>query len=74
MRYNMSTKRPLASVELVDTSPAPTAMFITPADTDDAYKQDLADLTDKSKLLKWVWDISSAMPHIPERTNKPMPQ
>ncbi|OYU43472.1 MAG: hypothetical protein CFE44_18185, partial [Burkholderiales bacterium PBB4] len=38
LRYNMSTKRPLASVELVDTFPAPTAKFITPADTDDAYK------------------------------------
>jgi hypothetical protein len=74
MRYNMSTKRPLASVELVDTSPFPTAMFITPADTDDAYKRDLVDLTDKSKLLQWVWDISSAMPHIPERTNKLMHQ
>lgn len=71
MRYNMSSKRPLAAVELMDTHPAPTAMFVTPADTDEAYKQDLSDLTDKSQLLQWIWNIRLAMPPIPERATKP---
>jgi hypothetical protein len=73
MRYNMSSKRPLACAELVDTSPVPTAMFITPADTDDSYKQDLAELTEKSKLNQWVWDLGSAMPPVPEKTNRALP-
>lgn len=69
MRYNMSSKRALASIELIDTAPAPTAMFVIPADTDEVYKQDISELTDKSQLMHWIWKSGTAMPAIPKNSN-----
>jgi len=67
LRYNMGTDRPLACVELIDTSPRPTAMFITPGDANEDFKQALAELTDSDSLQVWVWDALSAIPMIPPR-------
>lgn len=65
LRYNMSAKRPLASVELTDTKPAPTVMFVVPANANEDYKTALQELTDKSRFTPWVWDVAAAMPALP---------
>lgn len=74
LRYNMGSQRPLASVELVDTAPVPTAMFISPANANEEYKLSLNELTAQSKLAEWVWDVSGAIPQIPEKTKGSLPR
>ena len=74
LRYNMGSQRPLAAVELVDTAPVPTAMFISPANANEEYKLSLNELTAQSKLAEWVWDVSGAIPPIPEKTKGALPR
>ena len=62
LRYNLSSSRPLASVVLSDTLPAPTAMYIIPLGASDDYLKALAELRAESVLGSWEWDAGDASP------------
>lgn len=49
-------------------------MFISPANASEEYKLSLNELTAQSKLAEWVWDVSGAIPQIPEKTKGSLPR
>lgn len=71
LRYNLSIKKPLASVVLSDTAPAPTAMYIVPIGLEDRdeYLLDMSLLRAANNLASWEWDLSDVeqfeMPSFP---------
>lgn len=65
LRYNLSPKRPLASVVLTDTSKT-TAMYIHPTGVGEEFGTVLAQLIEGSKMASWIWQLEAgAMPAIP---------
>jgi hypothetical protein len=68
LRYNLGSKRPLASVVLSDTEPTAVAMYIVPPDANDEYRSALKELVTDSKLAPWFWITSeSDLPPVPAR-------
>ena len=67
MRYNLPTTRPLASMVLSDTTPAPVGMFVVPADASPEYREALHRLVQDSQVPVWVWKAGeTAMPPLPD--------
>ena len=66
LRYNLSIKEPLVSVLLREDAAGPVAMYIVPAEADQAYRETLAELTAKSGIASWVWSAAEgSMPALP---------
>lgn len=66
LRYNLPSSKPLASVVLSDTQPAPVAMYIVPPEAGEDYDAALGELVADSKLGSWVWRAGAdEMPAIP---------
>ena len=77
LRYNLAGDRPLASVVLSDTQPAPVALYLVPPGASDAYRQALDELIRVSELTPWVWKTGEqSMPELPpsEATEGASPQ
>lgn len=67
LRFNVKS-RPVASVILTDVKPA-CAMYIQPAEADDAYFDILAALETDHGLATWQWDSDAgSLPDIPPKT------
>lgn len=65
LRYNLAPGKVIASAILVDT-PAPVALYVTPADAPASYGAELDCLKRDSGLASWTWDGSAgAMPELP---------
>ncbi len=74
LRYNMPRNRPLACAQLVDTT-KPVALFITGENSSDEYTAAFDDLREKNdQLVYWIWDTSSPLPPLPEKTTRALPQ
>ncbi len=66
LRYNLADNRPLASVVLSDTAPAPIALYLVPPSAGDDYGQALDGLIQTSDLAAWVWKTGEqTMPALP---------
>lgn len=66
LRYNLADDRPLASVVLSDTAPAPVALYLVPPSASDGYQQALDGLIQSSDLTSWVWKTGEqSMPSLP---------
>jgi len=65
LRFNLSKKKPLASVLLTDTENA-CALFIQPASPPENFSQELYEMLIKDPMDYWIWDAAHAMPDIPE--------
>lgn len=66
LRYNLANDRPLASVVLSDTAPAPVALYLVPPGASDGYTQALDELLQTSELTPWVWRTGEQpMPSLP---------
>ena len=71
LRYNLSKKKPLASVVLSDTDPEPTAMYVIPVEAEEGFITELETLKEESHLTSWVWNTSEfEMPEIPPATTQ----
>lgn len=65
LRYNLAAEKVIASAILVDT-PAPVALYVTPANPAASYDAELDSLKRDSGLASWTWDSSAgAMPELP---------
>ena len=72
LRYNLTKERPLASFVLNDTTPKPTAMYVTMPLMKDEFHTALHNLIEGSQLDSWIWDVSNFdPPPIPEATAIP---
>jgi hypothetical protein len=68
LRYNLSSKRPLAAAVLSDTEPTAVAMYIIPPDANDEYRLALKELVNESELSSWFWVTSeSDLPPVPAK-------
>jgi hypothetical protein len=68
LRYNLGSKRPLASVVLSDTEPTAVAMYIVPPDVNDEYRSALRELVINSQLASWFWvTAESELPGLPPK-------
>lgn len=66
LRYNLAGDRPLASVVLSDTQPAPVALYAVPPGVSDAFWQALDELQRNSTMASWVWRSGAEpMPPLP---------
>ena len=66
LRYNLADDRPLASVVLSDTAPAPVALYLVPPSASDGYRQALDQLVAASDLTPWIWKTGEqSMPVLP---------
>lgn len=65
LRFNLSNKKPLATVVTNDTAPLPVALYVVPAEADEAHMDALADLVKESALAPWFWKVTEAMPQLP---------
>ncbi|KIP98782.1 hypothetical protein RU07_21925 [Agrobacterium tumefaciens] len=64
LRFNVKD-RPIATAILTDLKP-PGALYIQPADVDDAYSEVLTELEKESGMTTWLWDAEKGgMPDIP---------
>lgn len=74
LRYQLSSKLPLASLVASDTEPAPTAMYIVPPAASDEFGKALDELIGESKLQHWVWRAGEQqMPALPAGRGLPAP-
>ena len=72
LRYNLGSKRPLASVVLPDSQPLGVAMYIVPPDIDDEYRSALKELVSNSQLASWFWvTAESDLPQLPAQRDYP---
>lgn len=68
MRYNLPADRPLATVVATDTSPMPTALYVTPLSAGEEYMKALEELIQGSNLPNWIWKTdATGMPQLPHR-------
>ncbi|WP_053055108.1 DUF1173 domain-containing protein [Xanthomonas arboricola] len=65
LRFNLSNKKPLASVVLNDTTPDPVALYLVPGEAEDAYTDALSAVVESSKLSAWFWRGEDIMPALP---------
>lgn len=66
LRYQLSSKLPLAALVASDTEPAPTAMYIVPPAVSDEFNRALDELIGDSKLASWIWRAGEQqMPALP---------
>lgn len=64
LRFNVKD-RPIATAILTDLKP-PCALYIQPADVDEAYSEILTELEKDSGMTAWLWDAEEGgMPDIP---------
>jgi hypothetical protein len=68
LRYNLSSKRPLACLIASDTQPHPTALYILPPGATEEDDLALQQLIAESNFQTWVWRTASgAMPPLPPK-------
>lgn len=72
LRFNLSAKKPLASMVLTDVEKA-CALFIQPANPPEFYSTELHELLSKDSMEYWIWDSAQAMPTLPAPTYKRNP-
>lgn len=66
LRYNLSSKHPLACVVASDTVPSPTAMYIAAPTASEEQGKALDALIRESDLPHWLWKVSDGqMPALP---------
>lgn len=65
LRYNLSQKRPLASLVTADIEPIPTAMYVIPPGASEEYIQDVDAMIEDSTFNSWVWNAAELMPEFP---------
>ena len=70
LRYNLSSKQPLASVILTDTTETATAMYIVPPSSDDNYIKQVDELVKNSELKSWIYHAQDEMPPLPPAANQ----
>lgn len=69
LRYNMDSKRPLATVSLNDAE-NPTAMYVLPQVRNDDYEAAFELLIEESHMDNWIYDLDSTMPELPKKKTK----
>ncbi|CAD7741059.1 hypothetical protein LMG31884_47230 (plasmid) [Xanthomonas hydrangeae] len=65
LRFNLSNKKPLATVVTSDTNPKPVAMYVVRAEVDESHMEALATLVKESSLAPWFWRATDSMPELP---------
>lgn len=66
LRYNLPTKKPLASVVLQDTGEASVALFVVPEQDEGEYDSVIDELAQQSNLKAWKWQAGTqSMPQLP---------
>ncbi|QCP55132.1 DUF1173 domain-containing protein [Trinickia violacea] len=65
LRYNLSSKKPLACAVLSDVRPQPVALYVLPPDTEPEYDAALQQLVNESAMTSWVWRTTDTMPALP---------
>ena len=66
LRYNLAADRPLASVVLSDTAPAPVALYLVPPSASEGYRLALDQLIQASEMTAWLWKTGEqSMPVLP---------
>jgi hypothetical protein len=65
LRFNLSPDKPVVSVTLSEPRPDPVAMFIVPADADEAYA--IAGMIEaRPEMRAWIWRVGEGeMPRLP---------
>ena len=66
LRYNMDSKRPLATVSLNDAH-EPTAMYVLPQVKHEDYETAFKLLIEDSHMAHWIYDLDSIMPELPPK-------
>lgn len=71
LRYNLPSKKPLASVVLQDAGEISAALFVVPQDAEGEYEVAIEELTQQSNLQAWKWRAGSeTMPMLPPPCGK----
>jgi hypothetical protein len=67
LRFNLSSDKPVVSVTLPEMRPDPLAMFIVPADADEAHEIALAGMIEaRPEIRVWIWRVGDGdMPRLP---------
>lgn len=67
LRFNLPPDKPVVSVTLPEQRPDPIAMFIVPADADEAYEIALAGMIEaRPEMRAWIWRVGEGdMPKLP---------
>lgn len=66
LRYNLPSTTPLASAVITTDDNHTTALYISPASANDAFRADLDSLIENSDISSWLWDAGNdAMPSLP---------
>jgi hypothetical protein len=67
LRFNLSPDKPVVSVTLPEMRPDPVAMFIVPADADEAFEVALAGMIEaRPEMRAWIWRVGEGdMPRLP---------
>ena len=67
LRFNLSPDKPVVSVTLPEMRPDPVAMFIVPADADEAFEVALARMIEaRPEMRAWIWRVGEGdMPRLP---------
>ncbi|EKZ1926543.1 TPA: DUF1173 domain-containing protein [Stenotrophomonas maltophilia] len=66
LRFNLSNKKPLATVVTNDTSPNPVALYVVAPESEEDHLAALSALVKDSSLSAWFWRADEAMPPLPE--------
>ena len=67
LRFNLSRDKPVVSVTLPEMQPDPVAMFVVPADADEAYQIALVGMIEaRPEMRAWIWYVGEGdMPKLP---------
>ncbi len=67
LRFNLSPDKPVVGVTLPEQRPDPVAMFIIPADADEAYEVALTAMIEaRPEMRAWIWHVGEGdMPRLP---------